>query len=77
LKGNFIQILLVEDEQSHVEVIKLAFISYSNRIEIKIVWSLEETIGFLAKSEPELVIVDFALPDGQGTELLPVANQDM
>lgn len=77
MEENSVQILLVEDEQSHYELIKRAFTSYSNRFEVKIVGSLEETKEFLAKSEPGLVIVDFTLPDGLGTDLLSKAYQDI
>ena len=77
MEENSVQILLVEDEQNHVELIKRAFVSYSNRCDIKLVESLEETKIFLDKSKPGLVIVDFTLPDGLGTELLSESYQDL
>jgi len=72
-----VQILLVEDDQSQIELIKHGFESYSNRFDIKFVGSLEEAHNFLATSKPGLVIVDFTLPDGQGTDLLSESHQDL
>ena len=36
MEENSVQILLVENDQSHVELIKRAFVSYSNRFDIKL-----------------------------------------
>ena len=77
MEENSVQILLVENDQIHVELIKRAFVSLSNRFDIKLVGSLEEAKFFLAKSKPGLVIVDFSLPDGQGTDLLSESYQDL
>lgn len=64
-------ILLVEDEADHVELIRRAFATASERGDVTVAGSLSEARACLAESAYDLVIVDLLLPDGRGTELLP------
>jgi PAS domain S-box-containing protein len=68
-------ILLVEDENAHAELISRAFENSRRNFRLTVTETLKEAITFLAKSTPDLVIVDFLLPDGKGTDLLPVAKE--
>lgn len=69
-----IQILLVEDEQPHVELIRWAFEASSVDVNLTVAQTLEEAHVALADFTPDLVIIDLLLPDGKGTDLLPRAR---
>ncbi len=64
-------VLLVDDENSHAELIRLAFASGNDKAEIVIGGSLAEARRLIEEIEPDIVIVDWYLPDGSGAELLP------
>jgi DNA-binding NtrC family response regulator len=64
-------ILLVEDEQDHAELIQRAFESSELSYRLRVVGTLEEARSVLALSLPRLVITDLLLPDGCGVELIP------
>ncbi len=63
------QVLLVEDEEAHAELIQLSFES-SDDVDLAVATSLEEARKRLEASAPDLLIVDSLLPDGRGIELL-------
>ena len=77
MSEKFCNILLVEDEAAHVELIRRAFedqtILLTNLIVAR---SLGEAKEQITISPPDLVIVDFVLPDGQGTELLAATKEE-
>ncbi|MGD9100429.1 MAG: response regulator [Anaerolineae bacterium] len=65
-------ILVVEDEDAHSELIRRAFALHAGRFRLVVVESLEEARACLAQHpQPDLVIADLLLPNGQGIELLP------
>ena len=66
-----IQILLIEDEDPHAELIERAFESQGNRVQINRVKSLTEARAQILIKEPSLIIADWRLPDGESMELLP------
>ena len=76
MEDSSIQILLVDNEQSHVELIQDAFDKSQNRFFIKVVTSLKDAREYLHEAEPDLIIIDLNLPDGAGTELLPTSKLD-
>jgi DNA-binding NtrC family response regulator len=66
------RILLVEDEESHAELIRRAFARRGGTDGLTVVHTLDKARRCLAKAPlPDLVIVDLLLPDGKGTDLLP------
>jgi len=67
-------ILLVEDDRGHVELIHRAFEYYRETFCLTVASRLEEAQAYLKESLPHLVIADLVLPDGRGTELLPVKD---
>lgn len=67
--GQQVNILLVEDEPAHAELIRRAFESDDNS-RLNIVGSLRQARDFLTQSKPDLILSDLRLPDGEGTELL-------
>ncbi len=69
-------ILLVEDEVAHAELISLSFESASMPVSLVITRNLHEARASIAESVPDLVIADYILPDGKGTELIPANKEE-
>ncbi len=63
------QILLVEDDPGHVELINRAFAAEA-RCHLTVTASLAQAQALLESVSPDLIITDVKLPDGHGTELL-------
>jgi PAS domain S-box-containing protein len=66
-----INILLIEDEDPHAELIQRAFEDQGPRVRIHRVKSLTEARAQMLTQEPALIIADWRLPDGESMELLP------
>ena len=62
-------VLLVEDEEAHAELMQLSF-DRRDDIRLTVATNLEQARELLARSSPDLLIVDSLLPDGRGIELL-------
>jgi len=71
-----VTILLVEDEEAHAELVRRAFRASSSRVNLECAFSLREASSYLQKHVPDLVIADWLLPDGQGTDILPSRKED-
>ena len=69
-------ILLVEDQEAHAELLRRAFERHGERFYLTIAGNLEQARAYLIESPPDLVIVDWRLPDGRGTELLPAEGEE-
>jgi len=63
-------ILLVEDNEAHVELIRRALVSEDKKFNLTVAGTLAEARKILKKNPPDLMIVDYLLPDGKGLELL-------
>ena len=70
-----IRILLVEDEEDHVYLVRRAFDSCSMPVELSTASNIAESRLRLAKSPPHLLITDLFLNDGRGVELLPAGEE--
>ncbi|VUT24322.1 MAG: response regulator FixJ [Candidatus Methanolliviera sp. GoM_oil] len=69
-------VLLVEDEEAHVELVKKAFVKSGSEWEINHVSNLEDTFKWLNENDPpSLIIADHLLPDGSGIDLLGKAKR--
>jgi len=66
-----LQLLLVEDNPAHAELIRRAFLSYDQQVELTVARNLQEARATLTTVQPDLAIIDLLLPDGRGLELLP------
>ena len=73
---NKINILLVEDESAHVEMIRRSF-KDNDEVHISLASSLKEAREFLSRTHPDILIMDLNLPDGQSTQLLPEDKNDL
>jgi len=71
-----VNILLVEDEEGHAEAVRRAFQKTGAWVNLTWASSLSEASAHLKESIPDLVIADWLLPDGKGTDILP-ADKDL
>jgi len=77
MKDETVYILIVEDNDSHVELIRRAFTPNPLlETRLSVAHTLGEAQAVLAESQPNLVIADLVLPDGQGMDLLPSHRED-
>ncbi|MGA7628517.1 MAG: response regulator, partial [Methanoregula sp.] len=63
--------LIVEDEPSHAELIRRGLLSYDNPYRLTVTTSLAGARDLISTDPPDLIILDWLLPDGKGEELLP------
>lgn len=75
MNGKSIHILLIEDSEDHIALIGKALTSRAERVQLTVARSLTEARASLAESIPDLVVIDWFLPDGKGLEFLP-ADKD-
>jgi PAS domain S-box-containing protein len=66
-----IEILLVEDDLTHVELIQRAFEDRDDQIQITLAQTIAEARARLASSSPDLILADWRLPDGDSLSLFP------
>lgn len=65
-----IHILLIEDDPSHAELIRRAFMSRGNGARLTIAHTLMDARRAIENTKPTLIIADWRLPDGDSSELL-------
>jgi response regulator RpfG family c-di-GMP phosphodiesterase len=65
-----IPILLVEDEPAHADLIRRAFESRSETFHLSVVSMVSEARACISSASFALIITDWRLPDGEGTELI-------
>ena len=71
-----INVLLVEDDEAHAELIRRSFEMRAGLMSLAVVENLREARDYLADSTPELALIDLVLPDGKGVELLPSEGEE-
>jgi PAS domain S-box-containing protein len=76
MSADKINILLIEDEDPHAELIQRAFEGSDSAFNIRRVRSLAEARNEMGLQMPSLIIADWRLPDGDSMELLPDGNLD-
>ncbi|MBN1580305.1 MAG: response regulator, partial [Anaerolineae bacterium] len=69
-------ILLIEDDESHAELIRRAFEHRAPGTQLLITGTLHQARRALDTSPVDLVIADWLLPDGQGIDILPADRHD-
>jgi PAS domain S-box-containing protein len=69
-KSHLPYILLVEDEPTHVAVMRHTIQSADPNAVVKVAGSLQEYRSAIAKSLPDIVLIDMYLPDGKALEVL-------
>jgi PAS domain S-box-containing protein len=71
-----VKILLVEDNPDHAELIKRAFEPFPETHQLSHVCFLEQAKDRLCSLKPDLIIADYQLPDGEGTDLIHLGGDD-
>lgn len=71
-----VHILLVEDEEAHAEAVRRSFRSARNSFVLSVVPTLREAQVHLGRTRPDIIIADWMLPDGKGTDLLALNVSD-
>jgi PAS domain S-box-containing protein len=71
MSSEVIDVLLIEDEEDHAEAVRRAFEKEGGRIRVTWAAGISEALSYLKKSTPHLVVTDWLLPDGKGTDILP------
>ena len=64
-------VLIVEDEMAHAELIERAFEARREQFGLQVVSSAAQARQRIDERTPDLLITDLMLPDGRGTELIP------
>jgi len=70
-----INILLVEDEAAHAELVQRAFEKHNGKHKLSITETIANAKLLLQKDSFSLVLTDWRLPDGEGTELIDFQEQ--
>ena len=70
-----LQILLVEDDVAHAELIRRSFASHETPVHVTVARSLQEAGIRLNAFLPHIAIIDLLLPDGQGLDLLQLEGE--
>jgi signal transduction histidine kinase len=68
-------ILLVEDDPGHAMAIQRSFQSVEEPYRIMVAGTLREAREMLYRTPPSVVLTDYRLPDGEGSELAPLAQE--
>ncbi|MEI6786972.1 MAG: response regulator [bacterium] len=65
-----LHLLVVDDEEAHIEAIRRAFEAAGGGVEIQAVSTLREYRRSIEVATPDLVLMDLNLPDGRAVEVL-------
>lgn len=68
-------ILLVEDSDSHAELVKRSFEDAQEIYRLEIAATLHAARMAIDRQPPDLILTDFRLPDGYGNELVSIAKE--
>lgn len=67
-------ILLVEDDSSHAAAILRSFQTAAGNYRLETVGTLQDARGAINRLQPALVLADYRLPDGKGSDLASPAD---
>jgi PAS domain S-box-containing protein len=71
-----VRILLVEDEEAHAEAVRRAFEPSGAGVNLTWAPNIRLALSYLKEATPDLVITDWLLPDGKGTDILLTHHQN-
>ncbi|MCY2988944.1 MAG: PAS domain S-box protein [Planctomycetota bacterium] len=71
-----LQLLIVEDEEAHVEAIRRAFDAAGAKTDIHAVGTLREYREYVAAHPPDIALLDLNLPDGRAVDVLTQPPED-
>ncbi len=67
-------ILVIEDESGHAELIMRAFEVSGGRYDVKVTSTINEAQQLIRRQSPDIALVDYRLPDGQGDEIIALGK---
>ncbi|MGI5879070.1 MAG: HD domain-containing phosphohydrolase [Syntrophomonadaceae bacterium] len=70
-------VLIIEDDESHLELIRRAFDSLSTKFLLEYRSTLKASLEYLQKQEPDIVLCDWNLPDGKGMDIFHHNNNQV
>jgi two-component system cell cycle sensor histidine kinase/response regulator CckA len=73
-KETDLHILLVEDESGHIELIRRALEGIPGKFIVAVASTIKEAQQLAAKQTPDLALVDYRLPDGQGDLIIALGK---
>lgn len=76
MKDQPMHLLVVDDEEAHVEAIRRAFEAAGTNADIHVAGTLREYREQVAAHPPDIALVDLNLPDGRATEILTLPPED-
>lgn len=71
MNNDLLYILLVEDDETHIDLIREGFEIRNGQMYLTVVRTIQEAKTYLRDLLPHLIITDIQLPDGLGLELIP------
>ncbi|WP_026841813.1 response regulator [Citrifermentans bremense] len=69
------QILVVEDDESHAELIRRGFNDTSDQYRLTVATSFQEALARVQTRDFDIVLTDYLLPDGKGVDLVLKSGQ--
>uniref|UniRef100_C6DYM9 histidine kinase n=1 Tax=Geobacter sp. (strain M21) TaxID=443144 RepID=C6DYM9_GEOSM len=73
--SQFKRILIVEDDESHAELIRRGFSETSDYYRLTVATSMQEAITRVQTNDFDIVLTDYLLPDGKGVDLVLKSGQ--
>lgn len=70
-----IDILLVEDDSSHAELISRSFERFGEQYRIRTAGTISEALTMIGEHRPDIALVDYNLPDGKGQEVIEAGSE--
>ncbi len=64
------KVLIVEDDDSHAELIRRGFSECTDQYELTVTGSLQEALVHVRSRDYDIVLTDYLLPDGKGGDLV-------
>jgi PAS domain S-box-containing protein len=64
------KILIVEDEEAHIELIRRGFFGCHEAVTLTVAMNLRSAKAEIVKDPPDLILADWLLSDGRGSELI-------
>lgn len=75
MENKTVNILLVEDEKAHAELVQRAFERHGNTFHLLVAQTISIAISLIQTTPIALILTDWRLPDGEGTGLINIQQE--